>query len=389
MYRYGNEAIVTRFLFNFRLQSPSMNWYIINDIETIDSPALVVYPGRVKENIRKAIEMAGDVSLMRPHVKTNKMAEVCKLMMDAGINKFKCATIAEAEMLAMVQAPDVLIAHQPVGPKIQRLLRLINAYPTTHFTCIIDNIDTAKSISDLFAVEGARVQFFIDVNNGMKRSGIPAEKAFQLFKDCLALPNVRVIGLHAYDGHIRDIDLTERKQQSDNAFEKVTQLLAQIKTVSDTEMQVVVGGSPSFPTHTKRKGVQYSPGTFVFWDWGYKQQLPDEPFEYAALVITRIISILDEKTICVDLGHKAVASENPQPRVCFLNAEDAIAISHSEEHLVLTVPDASKWKVGDVLYGAPFHICPTVALYDNAVIVEEHKIKDQWSVIARGRKITV
>jgi D-serine deaminase-like pyridoxal phosphate-dependent protein len=389
MYRYGNEAIVTRFLFNFRLQSPSMNWYIINDIETIDSPALVVYPGRVKENIRKAIEMAGDVLLMRPHVKTNKMAEVCKLMMDAGINKFKCATIAEAEMLAMVQAPDVLIAHQPVGPKIQRLLRLINAYPTTHFTCIIDNIDTAKSISHLFAAEGARVQFFIDVNNGMKRSGIPAEKAFQLFKDCFSLPNVRVIGLHAYDGHIRDIDLTERKQQSDNAFEKVTQLLAQIKTVSDTEMQVVVGGSPSFPTHTKRKGVQYSPGTFVFWDWGYKQQLPDEPFEYAALVITRIISILDEKTICVDLGHKAVASENPQPRVCFLNAEDAIAISHSEEHLVLTVPDASRWKVGDVLYGAPFHICPTVALYDNAVIVEEHEVKDQWSVIARGRKITV
>jgi D-serine deaminase-like pyridoxal phosphate-dependent protein len=81
-----------------------MNWYVVNDIEKVDSPALIVYPERVKENIRKVIEMAGDVALLRPHVKTNKIAEVCRLMMDAGINKFKCATIAEAEMLAMIGA---------------------------------------------------------------------------------------------------------------------------------------------------------------------------------------------------------------------------------------------------------------------------------------------
>lgn len=366
-----------------------MEWYVVNDIDQVDSPALIVYPERVKENIRKVIEMAGDVSLLRPHVKTNKMAEVCTLMMDAGINKFKCATIAEAEMLAMIKAPDVLIAHQPVGPKIDRLLQLIIAYPTTHFTCIIDNIETAKQISTLFAAKQQRVQFFIDLNTGMKRSGILVEKALQLFKDCLALPNIRVIGLHAYDGHIHEKDLDQRKNKSDQAFEKVEQLISEIKKISDLDLQVVVGGSPSFPTHTKRKDVQYSPGTFVFWDWGYKEQLPDEPFDYAALVITRIISILDEQTICVDLGHKAVAAENPHPRVCFLNAENFVAVGQSEEHLVLTVPDSSQWKIGDVLYAAPFHICPTVALYDHAVIVEQHLVKDKWPVIARSRKINV
>lgn len=366
-----------------------MEWYEINDIDTVDSPALVVYPERVKENIRKVIGMAGDVALLRPHVKTNKMAEVCRLMMDAGITRFKCATIAEAEMLAMVKAPDVLLAHQPVGPKIHRMLQLIKAYPDTHFTCIIDNLDTAKQISALFAAEGEQVQLFIDVNTGMKRSGILAENALGLFEDCLSLPNIRVTGLHGYDGHVHDKDLAERTNRSDKAFEQIAQLLAAIKNISDHEMQVVVGGSPSFPTHTKRKGVQYSPGTFVFWDWGYKEQLPDEPFDYAALVITRVISILDGKTICVDLGHKAIASENPLPRVHFLNATELVQTGHSEEHLVLTVPDSSKWKVGDVLYGAPYHICPTVALYDRAVVVENHEVKDSWAVIARARKITI
>jgi D-serine deaminase-like pyridoxal phosphate-dependent protein len=365
------------------------NWYTINNIEHIDSPSLIVYPERAKENIRQLIEMAGNVALLRPHVKTNKIAEVCQLMLDAGITKFKCATIAEAEMLGSIQAPDVLIAHQPVGPKMERLLQLVTTFPTTHFTCIIDNFETANALSKLFTKYGERLQLFIDLNIGMDRSGIIPENALQLFKDCQTLQSVRIIGLHAYDGHIRDTDLTERCRRSDEAFAKVEWSLKEIAALSAIPFQVVIGGSPSFPTHTKRKGVQYSPGTFVFWDWGYKHIVPDEPFDYAALVITRIISIIDEQTICVDLGHKSVAAENPLPRVHFLNAPDAVPIGQSEEHLVMTIPDASKWNVGDVLYGVPVHICPTVALYDNAVIVENNEVIDNWKVIARARKITI
>lgn len=71
---------------------------------------------------------------------------------------------------------------------------------------------------------------------------------------------------------------------------------------------------------------------FSFNDWGYKQTLIDEPFEYAALVISRVISIVDNKTICTDLGHKSVAAENPLPRVHFLNAPDAKPIGQSERN---------------------------------------------------------
>jgi D-serine deaminase-like pyridoxal phosphate-dependent protein len=365
------------------------NWYIINNIEKVDSPSLIVYPERVKENIHQLIAMAGDASLLRPHVKTNKIAEVCKMMQDAGINQFKCATIAEAEMLGMIKAPDVLIAHQPVGPKLERLLQLVTRFPETHFTCIIDNFATAKSLSDLFTEHEQRIQVFIDLNIGMNRSGIIPEKAFALYTECQALPSIRIIGLHGYDGHIRDTDLTQRNIRADMAFSKLDTLKEQIETIAKRTMQVVVGGSPSFPTHLKRKGVQVSPGTFVFWDWGYKHIVPDEPFEYAALVITRIISIIDEQTICTDLGHKSVAAENPLPRVHFLNASDAVPIGQSEEHLVVKVPDSSIYKIGDVWYGVPVHICPTVALYDLAVIVENNKVVDHWKVISRTRRITI
>lgn len=364
-------------------------WYLISNIDKIDSPALVIYPDRIRENIRQLINLAKDVERIRPHVKTNKIAEVCKLMQNAGIKKFKCATIAEAEMLAEIDAPDVLLAHQPVGPKADRLLQLVINFPDTVFSCIIDNLTTAGILSSLFSKNNHTLQVFIDLNIGMNRSGITPEGALELYKKIRALPGIRVIGLHAYDGHIRDTDLTERNRRSDEAFAKVEWLVKEISAIDSMNLQIVIGGSPSFPTHTKRKNVVYSPGTFVFWDWGYKHIVPDEPFDYAALVITRIVSVIDEHTVCTDLGHKAVAAENPLPRVHFLNAPDANPISQSEEHLVLKVPDSSQYTVGDVLYGVPVHICPTVALYDYAMVIEDHQKTTCWRVIARSRKITI
>lgn len=367
----------------------STPWYTIDNIDKIDSPSLVIYPERIKENIRQLIRMAEDVERIRPHVKTNKISEVCKLMQNAGIKKFKCATIAEAEMLAEIDAQDVLLAHQPVGPKAERLLQLVSNFPDTVFSCIIDNATTAGILSALFSKNNHRLQVFIDLNIGMNRSGIRPEGALELYKNIKDLTGIRVIGLHAYDGHIRDTDLTERNRRSDEAFAKVEWLVKEIAAIDDTRLQIVIGGSPSFPTHTKRKNVVYSPGTFVFWDWGYKHIVPDEPFEYAALVITRIISVIDEHTVCTDLGHKSVAAENPLPRVHFLNEPDANPISQSEEHLVLKVPDSSQYTVGDVLYGVPVHICPTVALYDHAMVIENHQKTTCWRVIARSRKITI
>lgn len=366
-----------------------MNWYSIHNIDTVDSPALVIYPDRVKRNIELAIQLTGDARLLRPHVKTNKIAEVCSLMLEAGITKFKCATIAEAEMLGMINTADVLLAHQPVGPKTDRLLQLVKKFPSTQFSCIIDNISTAKDLSDLFAANGLRLPVYIDLNIGMNRSGILPENALALFTAGQSLTGIQIKGLHAYDGHIRDTDLEERKKRSDEAFTKVEKLAAQIRETSGETMEIVIGGSPSFPTHLKRKGVQFSPGTFVFWDWGYKHQVPDEPFEYAALVITRVISVIDAHTICTDLGHKSVAAENPLPRVHFLNAADAEPIGQSEEHLVLKVPDASVYSPGDVLYGVPVHICPTVALYETATVIENNLALNNWNVISRKRKITI
>src|SRR5687767_4970542 len=120
-------------------------WFHIRNADEIDSPAVLIYEERVKYNINLLLQMA-PAERLRPHVKTHKCREVAELMLQAGLKKFKCATIAEAEMLALAGAPDVLLAYQPAGPKLQRFLTLINQYPNTIFSCLVDAATAAAAI---------------------------------------------------------------------------------------------------------------------------------------------------------------------------------------------------------------------------------------------------
>jgi D-serine deaminase-like pyridoxal phosphate-dependent protein len=106
------------------------------------------------------------------------------------------------------------------------------------------------------------------------------------------------------------------------------------------------------------------------------------------VLLTRVISKPGSDCITLDLGHKAVAAENPHPRVQFTGLDNAEPVVHSEEHLTLRTPEARRFNVGDCLYGIPRHICPTVALYDRAHVIRGGKLTDQWQVTARARKLT-
>jgi len=363
-----------------------MQWFTIDSLNQIDTPCLVLYKDRIEKNIDRAATMVKEPGNLRPHVKTNKISEVCLMMMNAGITKFKCATIAEAEMLARLNAVDVLLAYQPVGPKIVRLLNLSKQYPSTNFSCLLDNMVAAVDLSAVFSDAGRQIRVFIDLNTGMNRTGILPSAAYDFLDALVELPGISIEGIHVYDGHLTAPDPELRQEQSDAAFKSISPFIHYFENLLKRLPIVVAGGSATFQTHIKR-AVECSPGTFVFWDWGYKQLYPEMPFEIAALVITRIISIVNASLITTDLGYKSVAAENPLPRIHFLNAYDARPVSQSEEHLSLQVPDSTRYKIGEVLYGVPVHICPTVALYDQAIVVQNNKVSGTWNVIARKRAL--
>ncbi|MEQ1852407.1 MAG: D-TA family PLP-dependent enzyme, partial [Chthoniobacteraceae bacterium] len=70
------------------------------------------------------------------------------------------------------------------------------------------------------------------------------------------------------------------------------------------------------------------------------------------------------------------------------NLGDYTTVLQNEEHFAIETPTAGDWKIGDVIYAVPTHVCPTVALHSEAVVVENGRVVAQWPILARARKLT-
>jgi D-serine deaminase-like pyridoxal phosphate-dependent protein len=366
------------------------NWYSLDNPDGVISPSLLVYPDRIQHNIELMISMIGDVTRLRPHIKTYKNADIINMQMARGIKKFKCATIAEAELLGDCNAVDVLLAMQPVGANAQRFIELIKKYPNTKFSTIIDNSKTLSILSELAKSNNLKIPLWVDINNGMNRTGIiPDHDAIELYTQIHKNPYLIAKGLHVYDGHLRNSDPIIREQECNTAFEALTDLKKSIEEENIPSPKIVAGGSPTFPFHCKRQDVDASPGTTLLWDSGYGNQFPEMKFLPAAVLFTRIVSKPTTGILCFDLGHKSVAPEMPFPRIEFLDLKHSKQISQSEEHLVVEYDDLTIPEVGDAHYAIPKHICPTVAKYDTLTVIKDNAVIDQWSVTARTQKSTI
>ncbi|MCR9064807.1 MAG: alanine racemase [Cytophagales bacterium] len=360
-----------------------MEWYEIKNIEKVDSPSLVLYEHLFENNLEKMIGLVnGDVNRLMPHVKTNKCQKVIERMVESGITRFKAATIAEAKLAAQAKAKFVMIAHQLVGPKIDKFFSLKEQFPKTTFALLVDNLQSASELKKSKPLQ----KVYIDINSGMNRSGIePGDNLASLMKYIDQEPNIVLAGFHVYDGHIHDKSYNEKQKKVTKGMEAIQTYIKELMKLNP-EAEVIAGGTPSFTVHNQNPEVICSPGTCVFWDWGYNENIPEQPFDPAALLVTRIISKPKEGIVTVDLGHKSLAAENPiQKRVLFLNIGAYELLSQSEEHGVLKVKNWEKFRLGDVIYGIPYHICPTVNLHREIGVIKNGILTEHWKTIAGER----
>ena len=360
------------------------NWYELSDPGKIKSPSLLAYPERIKYNADLMCRISGNKNRLRPHIKTHKTSEIVDLQIRMGIHKFKCATTKEAELLAKCGSTDVLLAMQPVATEIDSFFRLQSEYPKTNFSTVFDNQKTLEELTHRAKIKSTRIALWIDINNGMNRTGIsPGNEAELLYKQAYQENSIDLRGIHVYDGHIHNEDLSERTARCNADFKAVEKLKENLESSGFPVPHLVAGGTPTFPIHKERENVELSPGTPLLWDQGYSQKYSDLEFKHAAVLFTRVISKPYENLICLDLGHKSVASEMPLPRVHFLGDHNLVQVSQSEEHLVVKCIDPDQYPIGSELYALPIHICPTVTKYHSLITVANHKKTGEWTIDAR------
>jgi D-serine deaminase-like pyridoxal phosphate-dependent protein len=367
--------------------------YRLNDTDALLSPSLLIFRDIVVHNVNAMIRVAGGADRLRPHVKTHKMPKLVALCEQLGVHKHKCATIAEAEMTAEAGGRDVLLAYPLVGPNVRRFVRLAAAYPATTFRALVDAPEPARALSAALSETTLSVPVLIDLEVGMGRTGTaPDENALALCRLIDELPHLEFDGISAYDGHIHDGDIQERRRAAQGGIAQTLAFRDRLMAQGLPVTRLVLGGTPTFPIHAEcdAPGVECSPGTCTLQDVGYATRYPDLPFIPAAALLTRVISRPRPGRLCLDLGHKAVAADPPAgARLTLPDLPDAKVGGQSEEHLVVETPRASEFPPGTALLAFPSHICPTCALHRRAYVIERGELVDEWEVAARDRVLTV
>jgi D-serine deaminase-like pyridoxal phosphate-dependent protein len=367
--------------------------YALADASNILSPGLLVYREILDRNLRKMIAIAKDVHRLRPHCKTHKMPAVTKIELAMGITKHKCATFAEAEMLADCGVKDIFLAYNLVGPNIGRAVKFLQKYPDVKFSVTADDSQMIAALSDAMQAAGTTIQVLLDLDSGLHRTGVAAgPQAAELYQQIIDSPGLEPGGFHLYDGHNHQTNLAKRTAAVRETWQPAALLRDELVGRGWPVPSIVCGGTGSFPVYAAMNdpAIELAPGTCVFHDTGYGESFPDMDFEPAVVMLTRVISRPAPDRLTCDLGNKSVASDPPRgQRVTFPDLPDAEQVLHNEEHLVLLTPLAGRYQPGDELLAIPKHVCPTSALHKQAYVIEGGRVVDMWDVTARDRCLTI
>jgi len=366
-----------------------MRPFHLDDPSVIPSPALLFDLDGIMANLRCMLELAGSPARLRPHMKTHKTRELSRLYLEHGITRHKCATLMEAKVLAEIGAPDVLIAYPMIGPNQRLICELAQRYPATRFSVLGENLVVIHDLATEARRRGVQLGVYLDVNVGQDRTGVQQSDAVEIGQRLLnSDTGVQLRGLHLYDGQNTAVDPGERQAHVRTNAERGLQIRDQLG--EQDALELVFGGTPAFMWYSKalaEPNITLSPGTCILHDVGYGLRYPELGFTPAAAVLTRVVSRPRARLVTFDVGTKAICSDPPAGLRCILlGLENAKAVLHNEEHLVVEASDdAADWQHGAVTLAMPMHVCPTVALYDAAYVLQGGKAVARYDIAARGR----
>jgi D-serine deaminase-like pyridoxal phosphate-dependent protein len=367
------------------------------DVARLPSPALVVFLDHVRRNVDTVVaHLGGRPERWRPHLKTTKSPRLWSELLARGVRAFKCATVGEAAaLLALARARgesvDLLVAYPHHGPAVERLAELAREFAEARVSVLVESTaDVARWPEPLGC--------FVDVNPGMDRTG--AVGAAEVLAIARAAGE-RLRGLHWYDGQHTEAHAAERERAAHAGYRTFVELALELVRRGVRLDELVTSGTPAlraalsfapfdalhelWPTALHR----VSPGTVVLHDVRSEELDPTLGLVPAALVFSRVVSRPRRGRATCDAGSKALGADAHGPIAVVLDWPRLVPASPSEEHLPLDASDGDGELParGAPLWLVPRHVCTTVNLYDEIVLVENGRIVGRAPVSARGHAL--
>ena len=348
--------------------------YRIAEPDALETPAMVVYAHKLDHNIAAMCELAGGASNLMVHVKTHKTEAIVRRQIDVGITAFKCATLKELEITLEAGAAEAILAYPQVQRrKVERLAGLTANFPDAQVYTIVSANEHICVLREVVAEGAGSFNVMIDVDAGMHRTGVSFEEAPALYGVVHQADQLVASGIHLYDGHEHFSDPEAREAAANRQIARLNKLKAQLEEAGMPVPRIVAGCTFTFPYYARTEGMHGSPGTCTYWDLGYGNTLPNQPYEFAALVLTQVVDRdPGHHTITTDLGNKAIPADPPlHRRATLLGHEDANLLIQNEEHGVFALRDGDLPAVGTYLLAIPWHVCPTATKYPGSYVLDD------------------
>lgn len=359
----------------------------------LNTPVLVLDRDRLDRNIAAMqAKVAARGVALRPHAKTHKSSDIAHRQLAAGAVGVCCAKIGEAEALAEDGVTGILITSPVAAPgAIVRLAQLAGS--AIGLMATLDDPTTAQRIDTALAEAGTTLDVIIDVDPGIRRTGVASPSAaMALAKTIAGCERLRYRGVQFYCGvqqHVQDYAARRAAIE-----ERTGYLRTVVAALTDVgfEPEIVTGSGTGTHAIDLELGVftELQAGSYVFMDTQYLDCDLDgsgvAPFETALMVDARVVSANHDALVTIDAGFKSLSTDGGSARVHAGAAPDTGFAFMGDEHAALIAPGiGAKLRPGDAVTLTVPHCDPTVNLYDVYHVVSDGTLVDIWAVTARGR----
>jgi len=254
----------------------------------------------------------------------------------------------------------------------------------------VDSVEGARTLGDVFAAAGRRLDVRLKIDSGLHRVGVLPEQAIGVARAIAELPGITLTGVFTHAGHAygesEPQGVAAVAQHEGNTVAAVADALRraglEIRDVS-------VGSTPTARQAMTVAGVtECRPGNYVYHDASQVSLGTCTLEDCAMTVVATVVSVPAPDRAVLDAGSKTLSTDPLRPRAeghgWVLGRKSRLS-KLSEEHGVIAVVEGEKFRVGEKVRVLPNHACAVSNLHDRVLAVRGERVEEEWRVAARGR----